>query len=417
MKTLREKLAKRVSRAELLLPAGRHRQPDPELRAAGADRHPGRRLRRQAELCRSPARSRRESQQIPGAVDVHLHQVTNAPELRVNVDRTRAQELGLTQRDVANSLLDLAQLERPGDAELLGRSEERHQLSGRGPDPAASGRFASTRITSTSLAGERSGASAAAEQLAPLERDETPAVVNHYNVQPVFDVYANVQGRDLGGVADQITKIVNEFRPKLPPGQHDRRARPGRKHEHRVQRLGLGLIFAAVLVYFLMVVNFQIWLDPFIIITALPGAFAGIVWMLFLTHTTFNVPVADGRDHEHRRGDREQHPHGHVRERTMREGRTALDAALAAGHTRLRPVLMTALAMIIGMLPMALGLGEGGEQNAPLGRAVIGGLLLATVATLFFVPVVYSVIRHKTRPREIDDPDLVSTQLEPVTQH
>jgi multidrug efflux pump subunit AcrB len=182
-------------------------------------------------------------------------------------------------------------------------------------------------------------------------------------------------------------------------------------------KLGLGLIFAAVLIYFLMVVNFQSWTDPFIIITALPGAFAGILWMLFLTHTTFNVESMMGAIMSIGVATANSILMITFANEQLREGRNALDAAIAAGHTRLRPVVMTALAMIIGMVPMALGLGEGGEQNAPLGRAVIGGLLLATVATLFFVPVVFSVIRHKTRPREIDDPDLVSTQLEPVTQH
>ena len=182
-------------------------------------------------------------------------------------------------------------------------------------------------------------------------------------------------------------------------------------------KLGLGLIFAAALIYFLMVVNFQSWTDPFIIITALPGAFAGILWMLFLTHTTFNVESMMGAIMSIGVATANSILMITFANEQLREGRSALDAAIAAGHTRLRPVVMTALAMIIGMVPMALGLGEGGEQNAPLGRAVIGGLLLATVATLFFVPVVFSVIRHKTRPREIEDPDLVSTQLEPVTQH
>jgi multidrug efflux pump subunit AcrB len=182
-------------------------------------------------------------------------------------------------------------------------------------------------------------------------------------------------------------------------------------------KLGLGLIFAAALIYFLMVVNFQSWTDPFIIITALPGAFAGILWMLFLTHTTFNVESMMGAIMSIGVATANSILMITFANEQLREGRSALDAAIAAGHTRLRPVVMTALAMIIGMVPMALGLGEGGEQNAPLGRAVIGGLLLATVATLFFVPVVFSVIRHKTRLREVDDPDLVSTQLEPLTQH
>ena len=183
-------------------------------------------------------------------------------------------------------------------------------------------------------------------------------------------------------------------------------------------KFGLGLIFAAALIYFLMVVNFQSWTDPFIIITALPGAFAGILWMLFLTHTTFNVESMMGAIMSIGVATSNSILMITFANEQLREGRSALDAAITAGHTRLRPVLMTALAMIIGMVPMALGLGEGGEQNAPLGRAVIGGLLVATAATLFFVPVVFSVIRHKTRPREIDDdPDLIHTPFEPASQH
>jgi len=236
-------------------------------------------------------------------------------------------------------------------------------------------------------------------------------------VQPVFDIYANVQGADLGRVSDQVTRIVNEFRPKLPPGSTINVRGQVESMNSAFSKLGLGLIFAAALIYFLMVVNFQSWTDPFIIITALPGAFAGILWMLFLTHTTFNVESMMGAIMSIGVATANSILMITFANEQLREGRSALDAAIAAGHTRLRPVVMTALAMIIGMVPMALGLGEGGEQNAPLGRAVIGGLLLATVATLFFVPVVFSVIRHKTRLREVDDPDLVSTQLEPLTQH
>jgi multidrug efflux pump subunit AcrB len=242
-------------------------------------------------------------------------------------------------------------------------------------------------------------------------------VISHTNVQPVFDVYANVQGADLGRVSDKVTKVVNELRPKLAPGNTITVRGQVESMNTAFSKLGLGLIFAAVLIYFLMVVNFQSWTDPFIIITALPGAFAGILWMLFLTRTTFNVESMMGAIMSIGVATANSILMITFANEQLREGKTALDAAILAGHTRLRPVLMTALAMIIGMVPMALGLGEGGEQNAPLGRAVIGGLLLATVATLFFVPVVFSVIRHNTRPREIEDPDLVSTQLEPVTQH
>ena len=234
----------------------------------------------------------------------------------------------------------------------------------------------------------------------------------------MFDIYANVQGADLGRVSDKVTKIVNEFRPKLPPGSTINVRGQVESMNTAFSKLGLGLIFAAALIYFLMVVNFQSWTDPFIIITALPGAFAGILWMLFLTHTTFNVESMMGAIMSVGVATANSILLITFANEQLREGKTALDAAILAGHTRLRPVLMTALAMIIGMVPMALGLGEGGEQNAPLGRAVIGGLLLATVATLFFVPVVFSVIRHKTRPRATaDEVNLAQTQLEPAFQH
>jgi multidrug efflux pump subunit AcrB len=231
--------------------------------------------------------------------------------------------------------------------------------------------------------------------LATVERRESPIIVNHYDVQPVFDVLANVQGRDLGGVAGQINKVVNEFQKNLPRGTFLSVRGQVENMNKSFAGIGAGILFAIVLVYFVMVVNFQSWTDPFIIIMALPGALCGIIWMLFVTGTTLNVPSLMGAimaigvatansilvvsfANDERCGDKPK---------------SSLDAALSAGFTRLRPVMMTALAMIIGMLPFSFGLGEGGEQNAPLGRAVIGGLIFATFATLFFVPVVYSILR------------------------
>jgi multidrug efflux pump subunit AcrB len=215
----------------------------------------------------------------------------------------------------------------------------------------------------------------------------------------VFDVYANVQGRDLGGVAAEVQKIVAEYRGKLPPGHTIALRGQVESMNSAFVRLGVGLLFAVLLVYLLMVVNFQSWLDPFIIISALPAGFAGIVWMLFATHTTFSVPALMGAIMSVGVATANSILMVTFANDQMREGRDARAAALAAGATRLRPVLMTALAMILGMLPMSLGLGEGGEQNAPLGRAVIGGLAVATFATLFLVPVVYSVLRRRP-PRE-----------------
>jgi multidrug efflux pump subunit AcrB len=223
-------------------------------------------------------------------------------------------------------------------------------------------------------------------------------VVNHYNVQPLYDVYANVQGRDLGGVATDVDHVLADVTPKLPKGSFLEMRGQVATMRSSFQGLGVGLVFAVVLVYFVMVVNFQSWLDPFIILMALPGALSGIVLGLFVTQTTLNVPSMMGAIMSIGVATANSILLVNFANDLRETGTDATTAALEAGFVRLRPVLMTALAMIVGMLPMALGLGEGGEQNAPLGRAVIGGLLLATVATLFFVPVVYSVLR-KEPPR------------------
>jgi multidrug efflux pump subunit AcrB len=230
--------------------------------------------------------------------------------------------------------------------------------------------------------------------LATLKRDSSTIVVNHYNIQPTFDIYADVDRRDLGSVADEIHKIVKQT-TKLPGGTFIELRGEVTTMEESFSRLLLGIGFAVIIVYLLMAVNFQSWLDPFIILMALPGAFSGILWMLYLTHTTFSVPSLMGSimtigvatansilvvvfANDERAHNKDQ-----------------WESALSAGYTRLRPVCMTALAMIIGMLPMALAFGEGGEQNAPLGRAVIGGLMVATVSTLFIVPIMYSLLRGK----------------------
>jgi multidrug efflux pump subunit AcrB len=231
--------------------------------------------------------------------------------------------------------------------------------------------------------------------LVSVQRDYAPVIVNHYNVWPVVDVYANVDRRDLGSVGAEVKKIMREEEIHLPRGATFALRGQIETMESSFFRLGLGMVFAVVLVYLLMTVNFQSWLDPFIILTALPGAMAGILWMLFITGTTLSVPslmgaimcigvatansilmVTFAND-----------------ERTVVP--SAREAMLSAGYSRIRPVLMTATAMVLGMLPMALGLGEGGEQNAPLGRAVIGGLMFATVTTLFVVPIIYSYLRTK----------------------
>jgi multidrug efflux pump subunit AcrB len=231
--------------------------------------------------------------------------------------------------------------------------------------------------------------------LASVERASTVTVANHYNVQPVYDVFANVQDRDLGGAARDIERILAEVKPGLPRGSSLVMRGQVESMNAAFLGLGIGFVFAIVLVYALMVVNFQSWLDPFIIITALPGAISGILCALFLTHTTLSVPALMGAIMSVGVATSNSILLVTFANDQRRDGYDAIGAALSAGGTRLRPVLMTALAMIVGMLPMALGLGDGGEQNAPLGRAVVGGLIVATFATLFMVPVIYSLLRRR----------------------
>jgi multidrug efflux pump subunit AcrB len=331
---------------------------------------------------------------IPGAVDVHLHQVVDAPELRFNVDRTRADQLGLTQQDVANSLL----ISLSSNMQLAPNYWINPQ---NGVDYPIAVQTPEYRMASTAdLLGTpvHAGGAHAPNQLltnvARLERGSTASVVNHYNVQPLYDVYANVQDRDLGSVAGEVHRVLDDFRSKLPKGSFFETRGQVETMRTSFIGLGVGLVFAVVLVYFVMVVNFQSWLDPFIILMALPGALSGILLMLFVTQTTINVPSLMGAIMSIGVATANSILLVNFANDVRASGTDSITAALEAGYTRLRPVIMTALAMVVGMLPMALGVGEGGEQNAPLGRAVIGGLLLATVATLFFVPVVYSVLRR-----------------------
>lgn len=331
--------------------------------------------------------------QIRGVVDVHVHQVRNVPKLHLAVDQTRARELGLTQQDVANSVL--VSLAGSGQVQPNYWVDPRMGISylveTRTPVYKLDNVDA---INYLPLAASNSSRTQVLSNVATVERGVTAEAANHINVQPTFDVYANVQGRDLGSVATQINKLLEGYRHQLQPGNTLTMRGQVESMESAFFRLGLGLVFAAVLVYLLMVVNFQSWLDPFIIITALPGAFVGIVWSLLLWQTTFSVPALMGAIMSIGVATANSILLVTFANEQRLEGRSAFDAALEAGRTRLRPVLMTALAMIVGMLPMSLGLGEGGEQNAPLGRAVIGGLLMATLTTLLFVPVVYSLLRR-----------------------
>jgi multidrug efflux pump subunit AcrB len=250
-------------------------------------------------------------------------------------------------------------------------------------------------------AGVTGGSKQLLDNLASLQRTTSPAIENHYDVQPVFDVYASPDQRDLGSFANDVTRILDKARASLPRGiTIDMR---GQVDTMRTSftRLGLGMVFAVLLVYLLMAVNFQSWVDPFIILMALPGAMAGLLWMLYLTRTTLSVPALMGALMCIGVATANSILLVTFANDERLEGKNAIQAALSAGFTRIRPVTMTALAMIIGMIPMALGLGEGGEQNAPLGRAVIGGLLLATPTTLLFVPIVYSWLRRKP-PVDLD---------------
>jgi multidrug efflux pump subunit AcrB len=371
---------------------------------------------------------------VRGAVDVHIQQVVSYPTFFVDVNRTRTDQIGLTQRDVAGDLLiSLSSSSQtapnywinPANGVNYSVAVQTPQykidsLDALKQSPISAGKLATPQLL---------------ENLATITRSDSPAVIAHYAISPVYDVCVNVQGRDLGSVADDVRKIVQEFKPAgngqatappppflsalyakffskavqqptsdnvLPTGSQIQVR--GQVASMRDAYLGLsaGIFFAIGLVYFLMVVNFQSWLDPFIIIMALPGALAGIVWMLFLTNTPLSVPALMGAIMSVGVATANSILVVSFANEQRQAGRNSFDAAVAAGRGRLRPVIMTALAMIIGMLPMSLGLGEGGEQNAPLGRAVIGGLSVATLFTLLFVPVIYSVLRKKDKNQETD---------------
>jgi CzcA family heavy metal efflux pump len=340
---------------------------------------------------------------IPGAVDVHVQQAFDNPTLFMQIDRARAQSVGMQSRDVAqNVLVSLSSSFQTSPAFWLDpKNGVEYNVNVQEPQYRVDTYQA---LQNTPISGSYPGATP--QILGNLVQTSTtarPAEVSHYTTQPMINVYASVDGRDLGSVADQVEKDVQAIEKDLPRGSHIVVRGQVQTMKSSFTGLGFGLIGAIILAYLLIVVNFQSWLDPFIIITALPGALAGICWMLLLTRTTLNVPsltgaimcmgVATANSILMVSFAREQ----------MEEGKPARDAAIEAGFVRIRPVLMTALAMIIGMVPMAIGLGEGGEQNAPLGRAVIGGLIFATFATLFFVPCVFSLIhgrRERKAPRD-----------------
>ncbi len=332
---------------------------------------------------------------VPGAVDVHINQEVNTPAIDFDVDRSKANLAGLTQHDVANSMLiSLSSSGQTAPNQWLNPlNGVNYNVAVQTPQYRLDSVDAIRRTPVTGPTGGNT--QLLGNLLSGVRRDVTTTLVNHYNVQPVFDIFANTDQRDLGGVAADINKIISEENKHLPRATNIVVRGQVQTMENSFRRLGLGMIFAILLVYLLMVVNFQSWLDPFIILTALPGAFAGILWMLYATQTTLNVPSLMGAIMAVGVATANSILLVTFANEERAEGKNQLEAALSAGFTRLRPVLMTALAMIVGMLPMALSLGEGGEQNAPLGRAVIGGLIFATFSTLFFVPIVYSFLRSK----------------------
>ncbi len=350
---------------------------------------------------------KKEVTSLPGIVDVRLQQVPNTPDIRVNVDRTLASQVGVTQKDVASDLLVSLSSNNQAAPNFWNNPSNgvnysifvqtpqyrMHSLNDLNNTPVVPTGLEPTPDNTQLLA-----------NLATTGRGTSPTNVTHYNIRPTMDVLLGVQGIDLGRASDAVNRVVEKYRKQLPRGSDITLRGQTQSMHDSFTGLGYGLIFAVVLVYLLMVINFQSWLDPLIILMALPGAMAGILWMLFATGTTISVPALMGAIMSigvatansilmitFANDQRKEH------------GMNAHDAALTAGLTRLRPVLMTALAMIIGMLPMSLGLGEGGEQNAPLGRAVIGGLSLATISTLIFVPVVYSLLRNKQLQTQVEE--------------
>ncbi|MBS0394764.1 MAG: efflux RND transporter permease subunit [Proteobacteria bacterium] len=332
---------------------------------------------------------------VPGVADLRIHQAFDYPQINVNVDRTKAALLGLTEQNVASDLL----ISLSGSAQTAPswwidpKTGSTYSVTAQTPQYRMDSLSALHALPVTP--GIPGTPSQLLANLATFERTSAPAVVSHYNAQPVIDLYAAVDGADLGYVAGEIDRILAATRAEVPRGTQV--AVRGQVQTMRASFSGLlfGLVGAVVLVYLLMVVQFQSWLDPFIIITALPAALAGIVWMLFITHTTVSVPSLTGAIMCMGVATANSVLIVSFARDRMNAGDPAFEAAWLAGFVRFRPVLMTALAMIIGMVPMALGLGEGGEQNAPLGRAVIGGLVFATVATLLFVPTVFNLIHGR----------------------
>jgi multidrug efflux pump subunit AcrB len=343
---------------------------------------------------------RRRIAAIPGAADVRLQQSSHYPSFAVNVDRTRAGLVGITERDVTNSMV----VNLAGSVQVAPTFWLNPKNGVSYPIVIQTPQYRMDTLSdlqNLSVTGSKPGTNQILGGISNIIRQNNDAVVSHYAIQPVYDVYAAVQDRDLGGVADSINAVLDKTRNDLPPGGTVKIRGQVDTMNTAFSGLFFGLAEAIVLIYLLIVVNFHSWTDPFVIVMALPAALAGIVWTLFATHTTLSVPALTGAIMC--MGVATANSIlvvSFARERLEVTG-DAVQAAIEAGFTRFRPVLMTALAMIIGMAPMALGLGEGGEQNAPLGRAVIGGLTFATVATLFFVPAVFAMLRGRSQSHPV----------------
>jgi multidrug efflux pump subunit AcrB len=336
---------------------------------------------------------------IPGAVDVTLLQVPDEAQLTVDVNRTKASELGLTQRDIANSLLVSlsSSFQTIPNFWVNPKNGVNYNVAVQTPTYQIN---SMDDIATVPVSATQGKPPVLLKTVAQLGRSMTSAIASHSQIMPVFDIFVNTQDRDLGGVAGDTRKIVEEMRKKLPRGVFINVRGQADSMNAAFGGLLSGLCFALVLVYMLLVINFQSWLDPFIILMASPGTLAGIVLMLFLTQTTFSVPALMGAIMSIGVASANSILMVTFAEERRQDGVDVVASSSQAGFTRFRPVVMTALAMIIGMLPMATGLGEGGSANAPLGRAVIGGLMVALVATLFFVPVVFSLLKKNAPEKE-----------------
>ena len=345
------------------------------------------------------AKIMKQIKQIPGAVDTHIHQRLDLPTLALKMDRTQLQTLGLTANDVAQNLLatTAGTTQTSPGFWLDPANGVVYNLAAQSPQYQIDSVDALLRTPVRTASGSSPQLLSNLVSVAPAAQ---LAVVSRYNLTPAVDVFVSVQGKDLGSVAVKINALVDDMRPQLPRGSAVAVRGQARTMRSSFVELGVGLVMAIVMVYLLIVVNFQSWIDAFIIITALPAALAGICWMLFLTATTLSVPAFTGAIMTMGVATANSILIISFARKRMNEGLDPVSAARDAGATRIRPVLMTALAMIIGMIPMALGWGEGAEQNAPLGRAVIGGLLFATVSTLFFVPVIFAGLHRRLEQRK-----------------